>query len=332
MKRFIKDQAEDTKDDIENPYDDDDDDDDDDNGDDDGEASEPDNSNNSNNNNRDEGPINRRRSVLISRNKTCWLKTRGLVNPIYGIGIVFYLDHYGRIQGIMTWGLPFADRPGDSLNPDLLELIKHLIVTNAGVSALDAEENHQLMNLALGKASQKLIALAVKGHVSDMTRAWHGLDGPIEGFSTPLYRYTEVSNSRNKTVNVLKRKDGSGLGVLGEGLYVRDDFIADGSGNSSSPDEEAEKDQDPPSNIPTTLYPITVPRTTNFEEGISVDTAKELNRFLEVQRWWETNENRARPGKEDPIWLRPGDEKKNTSGKQNVIDAFRRVMFPHRSG
>ena len=338
MKRFIKDQqAEDTKDDIENPYDDDDDDDDDDNVDDnDGEASETDNSSNSNNSNRDEGPINRRRSVLISRNKTRW--RRGLVNPIYGIGVVFYLDHYGRIQGIMTWGLPFADRPGESLNPDLLELIKHLIATNAGVSALDAEENHQLMNLALGKASQKLVALAVKGHVSDMTRAWHGLDGRIEGFSTPLYRYTEVSNSRSKTLNVLKRKNGSGLGVLGEGLYVRDDFIADealedGSSDNSttSTDEEAEK-EDPPSNIPTTMYPVTVPRTTNFEEGISVDTAKELNRFLEVQRWWETNENRARPGKEDPIWLRPGDEKKNTSGKQNVIDAFRKIMFPHRSG
>jgi len=218
MKRFIKDQqAEDTKDDIENPYDDDDDDDDDDNVDDnDGEASETDNSSNSNNSNRDEGPINRRRSVLISRNKTRW--RRGLVNPIYGIGVVFYLDHYGRIQGIMTWGLPFADRPGESLNLDLLELIKHLIATNAGVSALDAEENHQLMNLALGKASQKLVALAVKGHVSDMTRAWHGLDGRIEGFSTPLYRYTEVSNSRSKTLNVLKRKKRQRPRCIGRGI------------------------------------------------------------------------------------------------------------------
>jgi hypothetical protein len=329
MKRFIRDQAEGTKEEIENADDDDEDDDD---SVENGEASVPDNSNTSSSNNSsdksDNVAINRRRSILISRQKSNRLKTRGLVNPIYGIGIVFYLDHYGRLQGIMTWGLPFADRPGERINPELLEQIKHLILTNAGVSALDAEENHQLMNAALGRASQKLVALAVKGHVSHMTRAWHGLDGPIEGFATPLYRYTEVSNSKNKTVNVLKRKDGSGLGVLGEGLYARDDFITEETlAEGSSPEDAVEEEL--PNNIPATMYPITV--VPYSDKPISADQAKELNRFLAVQRWWETNENRARPGKEDPIWLRPGDERKNTSGKQTVIDAYRRIMFPHRS-
>eukprot|EP00536_Pseudo-nitzschia_multiseries_P006729 jgi/Psemu1/193737/e_gw1.146.101.1 len=208
-------------------------------------------------------------------------------------------------------------RPGGSINRNLLDHMENLIATNAGISELNAEEKHQLMNVALGKASQRLVSIAVKGHVSQLTRGWHGLDGPIEGFATPLYRYTEVSSSRNKTVNVLKRKDGSGLGVLGEGLYARDDFIH-------------------PANIPTTMYPITVVPTSNFDDSygekeISAETMKELNRYLAVQRRWEANENRARPGKEDPLWLRPGDERKNTSGKQNVIDAYRRIMFPHRS-
>ena len=332
MKRFIKEQAEDVKEVIKNS-DDEDDDDDDDNDDFDGvdgyTSGEDSNTSTDTNNKRNEIAISRRKSVLISRNKT-----RG--NPIYGIGVVFYLDNYGKLQGIMTWGLPFADRPGDSINPELLEHIKHLIATNAGISAQDAEEKHQLMNAALGRASQKLVALAVKGHVSHMTRAWHGLDGPIEDFTTPLYRYTEVSNSKNKTVNVLKRKDGSGLGVLGEGLYVRDDFImeealANGPDISDSPKEISEE---PPSNIPATMYPISILPVTSLDsdKAISADTAKELNRFLMVQRWWETNENRARPGKEDPLWLRPGDEKRNTSGKQTLIDAYRRIMFPHRSG
>merc|ERR1712241_332585 len=98
-----------------------------------------------------------------------------------------------------------GDQTGGKINQELLSHIKSLIGTNAGVSAMDAEENHQLMNLALGKASQKLVAIAVKGHVSHMTIAWHGLDGPIEGFATPLYRYTEVSNSRSKITGVLKR-------------------------------------------------------------------------------------------------------------------------------
>ena len=315
MNRFIEEKAENAKDDDEDQDNDDD-----------GETSGPDNNN--------EVSMSRRKSILINRHKTRCVKTRGLVNPIYGIGVVFYLDHYGRIQGVMTWGLPFADRPGGSVNPELLKLIKDLIATNAGVSALDAEDNHQLMNVALGKASQKLVTLAVKGHVSHMTRAWHGLDGPIPSFATPLYRYTEVSNSRNKTMNVLKRKDGSGLGVLGEGLYARDDFISEEEGDGSSNNSQSEEDNEtPPANIPTTMYPIMVaPSSESYgEKGISLDTIKELNRYLVIQRQWEANENRARPGKEDPIWLRPGDERRNTSGKQTVNDAYRRVMFAHRS-
>jgi len=281
--------------------------------------------------------IRRRKSLLLGRHKTGRVKARGLLNPIYGVGIVFYLDHYGRIQGIMTWGLPFADQPGGKMNRELLGHMENLIATNAGVSALDAEENHQIMNVALGKASQRLVAIAVKGHASQMTRAWHGLDGPIEGFATPLYRYTEVSPARNKTVNVLKRKDGSGLGILGEGLYARDDFILEETLRKESGDDPSEEaGEDHPANIPSTMYPITVVPTSNFddtygEKVVSAETMKELNRYLAVQRRWEGNENRARPGKEDPLWLRPGEERRNTSGKQNVIDAYRRIMFPHRS-
>ena len=319
MKRFIEEQ-EDVKDEMENADDDDDDDDDDEN----------DSTTTS-----DEEAIRRRKSVLITRKKTHQLKARGQPNPIYGIGVVFYLDHYGRTQGIMTWGLPFCSRPGHDINPELLEHMEHIIQTNAGVSALDAEENHQLVNIALAKASQKLVSLAVKGHLSHTTRAWHGLDGPIEEFSTPLYRYTEVSSQKNKTVNVLKRKDGSGLGVLGEGLYARDDLIEEEtSASTTSHDiEVSEDDEELPSNIPTTMYPIRVhPTYEDSSKVISADTIHELNKFLAEQSWWEANENRARPGKEDPLWLRPGDEKKNTSGKQLVNDAYRRVMFPHRTG
>lgn len=277
------------------------------------------------------GSINRRKSILLRhRESSGGIRTRGVVHPIYGVGVVFYLDNYNRIQGIMTWGLPFADKVGGHINPELLKYIKYLISTNAGVSALDAENNHQLMNLALGKASQKLVSFAMKGQAYHMTRAWHGLDGPIKGFATPLYRYTEVSNSRNKTMNVLKRQDGSSMGILGEGLYARDDFILEENKSSDSQSEE----DDIPTNIPATMYPITVAPSYSEEtygpKAISVESVKELNRYYAVQREWEMNENRARPGKEDPIWLRPGDEKRNTSGKQKINDAYRRQMFPHR--
>ena len=90
----------------------------------------------------------------------------GLVSPIYGIGVVYYLDSIGRIRGILTWGLSYATEEGGPINPHLLRQLKQALTTNAGVSALDAEENHQIMNTALAKQSQKLVSLAVRGHTT----------------------------------------------------------------------------------------------------------------------------------------------------------------------
>jgi hypothetical protein len=276
---------------------------------------------------------NNENSVRLARRTTRRrMRKLGLVNPIYGIGVVYYLDNYGRIQGIMTWGLPFANEIGGIINQNLLDKLKYLIATNAGVSALDAEENHQIMNLALGKASQEIVSLAVKGHTSHSTRESHGLDGPIAGFSMPLYRYTEVGSLRNNTVNVLKRKDGDAMGILGENLYARDEFLVEDVIDESS---RVDEKQIRPSNIPDTMYPITVVPFQVEEafgsKAASMESLSAMNRYLAVQRSWEANENRARPGKEDPIWLRPGDERKNTSRKQMLIDAYRSIMFPHRS-
>jgi hypothetical protein len=253
----------------------------------------------------------------------------GLVTPIYGIGVVYYLDSNGRIRGIMTWGLPFAAEEGGPINPSLLGALKHAIVTNAGVSALDAEENHQTMNTALAKQSQRCVALAVRGQTSESTTTSHGLGGPIEGFSTPLYRYTEVGTAKNSNLNVLKRKEAGGLGVLGEDLYARDELAIE------QEQVEDKIEETPLNNIPATTYPVTVVPF-NVEEAYgskaaSLDSLLELNRYLAVQGGWEDNENRARPGKEDPLWLRPGDERRNVSKKQMMIDAYRSIMFPHRS-
>jgi hypothetical protein len=148
----------------------------------------------------------------------------------------------------------------------------------------------------------------------------------------PLYRYTEVGSLRNNTVNVLKRKDGDAMGILGENLYARDEFLVEDVIDESS---RVDEKQIRPSNIPDTMYPITVVPFQVEEafgsKAASMESLSAMNRYLAVQRSWEANENRARPGKEDPIWLRPGDERKNTSRKQMLIDAYRSIMFPHRS-
>lgn len=264
----------------------------------------------------------------------------GTVTPIYGTGVVYYLDNNGRVRGILTWGLPFAKQVGGPMNVHLLSKLKHIIVSNAGVSALDAEENHQIMNNALARCSQKLVSIAVKGdddddddnqHSStllDFAKRVHGLDGPIEGYSTPLYRFTEVAQGmNNKSVSVLKRKEGGNHGLLGEDLYARDE-------HGIEQETQYSEEEDGLTNIPQTMYPITVVpfqvEATYGQKAASLASLVELNRYLAIQRGWEENENRARPGKEDPLWLRPGDERKNVSRKQIIIDTYKQILFPHR--
>lgn len=252
----------------------------------------------------------------------------GFVTPIYGIGVVFYLDNNGRIRGIMTWGLPFADDEGGNLNPKLLEAIQLTILRNAGIPYIDAEENHQIMNTAMAKASQHFVSLAMEGQFADATVRSHFLDGPIDKFSTPLYRYTEVGPANSATLRVLKRKEGLGLGVLGEDLYARDELPLEQK-------EVLDEDQPVPANIPVTNYPVTVVpfqlEASYGSKAASLGSLLELNQYLAVQRGWEENENRARPGKEDPLWLRPGDERKQTSRKQMIIDAYRSILYPGRT-
>lgn len=267
---------------------------------------------------------------VLMRNTTRRGRKEGLITPLYGTGVVFYLDRNGIVRGIMTWGLPFtSEKGGHAINPLLLDRLKLALATNVSVSPLDAEENHQVMNRALARESQLLVSIAFQGQGTDIIRATHGLDGPIEGFSTPLYRYTEVNPAVNPQINILKRKEAGGFGVLGEDLFARDEH------GLETDDSSMEEDDESPSNIPETNYPVTVVPMQVEEafgkEAASLNSLQELNRYLAVQRGWEENENRARPAKEDLLWLRPGDERKNSSKRQMIIDAYRSIMYSHRS-
>ena len=279
-----------------------------------------------------DGLIRRKTRRRITRRR----RQLGLVpSPVYGIGVVYYLDKVGRIRGIMTWGLPFTsvDSPHE-LNQLLRNRMKDVIVTNGGVSALDAEENYHIMNSFLAKESQRLVKLAVKGATSD-TGTYHRLDGPIQGFSKPLYRYTEARPARRATVNVLKRTDQGGLGVLGEDLYARDELALEEEPDTFRDNSHDDVDEYEQSNLATPMYPINVApynlAETSKGSTASASSLEELNQYLAIQRGWEDNDNRARPGKEDPLWLRPGDERKNTSQRQLIIEYYRNLMFPHRS-
>jgi hypothetical protein len=84
--------------------------------------------------------------------------------PVYGIGIVYYLDRTGRIRGIMTWGLPFTSKEkkdSEDLNEALVNRMREVIRTNGGISQWEAEENAFLHSHHHSEETKKLAALAL---------------------------------------------------------------------------------------------------------------------------------------------------------------------------
>ena len=60
--------------------------------------------------------------------------------PVYGSGVVYYLDLTGSICGIMLWGLPFVEVPNDvksTLNHLIVERMKKVISSNGTVAIRD---------------------------------------------------------------------------------------------------------------------------------------------------------------------------------------------------
>ena len=46
------------------------------------------------------------------------------------------------------------------------------------------------------------------------------------------------------------------------------------------------------------------------------------------QQRWEENEDRARPPKEEMLWLRKGDENRGVSAKERFNESMMKAIFP----
>jgi len=169
------------------------------------------------------------------------------LKPVYGLGVVYYLDSTGRIQGVMTWGLPFTESENSTkLNQQLVDQMKTVIRTNGGIRTLDTEGDHMKMAQYLRETSQQLLLTALQSHGDDFSKG-HNLSH--NNVPRPLHRYTEVRPPSLRSVGVLKRRDGlHGHGVLGEDMFARfeDDETPDPppprpqpSGNVGSAAQEA---------------------------------------------------------------------------------------------
>lgn len=227
--------------------------------------------------------------------------------PVYGFGVVYYLDRTGRIRGIMTWGLPF--HKSNKLNKNLVDFMKNVLRTNGGFRSVETDIDRIKMTNYLGEASKRMVRISFEGVTSSID-GMRNLGGEIDSFSRPLHRFTDVRPPNVRSIGLLKRKDGFGQGILGEDLFAR------------------YEDDDQPET------PVPKPRALDNvgSAASSVEARYNWNVWEQKERRWDENEGRARPTKEDHLWIRKGDEMRNTPQSEHVTAAYNNAINTKRYG
>lgn len=114
--------------------------------------------------------------------------------PVYGRGVIYYVDEQFRIQGIRLWGLPFESK-SSILNHDLLLHMQRLIESNGGFQYVETDQDHMRFSSFLEKASRELLALSLssaKGIAKDRLQ----LQETAQELSKPLYRIAETHRKK----------------------------------------------------------------------------------------------------------------------------------------
>ena len=223
--------------------------------------------------------------------------------PVYGSGVVYYLDRTGSICGIMLWGLPFAEVPNDvksTLNHLIVERIKKVISSNGTVAIRDhskkiAEEHaglnvdlNLLSYLHLVEESKLLASMALSGLQPKE-------DIKIGILGKPLHRYTPIKSHELSSLGKLRRRE---MGYIAE----EDDLFYP---TYATTNEESSR---PPSLK--RIYPMHGGATaTNVEKEMEL-------RQLQVDR--------SRPSKEEPLWMRKGEEQKYVNYREAMDQSFYR--------
>ena len=226
--------------------------------------------------------------------------------PVYGVGVVFYFDRSGRVCGVMMWGLPFTGSKSEELNKNLLNRIKEFITSNGNITMYKEESSAQLMPRHLADESKYLVKLALedKAPTSYCLRRLKALS--VDDMPRPLHQYTAAKPCTVQTMGRLRR-DGQEKNseVLGENLYIKDE------------DEALDGNIRPPSLV--YVYPLRPRSNTSKDDWKNPFEMTEKERIAEA---WEDNEYRARPPKEEPLWLRPGEASRTSNFQDRMLDMF----------
>jgi hypothetical protein len=239
----------------------------------------------------------------MSRRST---KRNGELPPVYGIGAVFYFDRSGRVCGVMIWGLPFTGDLKEELNENLLNRMKDFITSNGNITNYKQEASAHLMPRHLADESKLLVQLALHGKTPNnlYLRRLHGLS--IEDMPRPLHQYTAAKPCTVQTMGRLRRgNQEKNSEVLGEHLYIKDE------------DEALDGNIRPSSLV--YVYPFRPRSSTSRDDWKNPFEMTPAERVAEA---WEENEHRARPPKEEPLWLRHGEVSRTSNVQQSMMDMF----------
>ena len=231
---------------------------------------------------------------------------------VYGIGVVYYLDRTGRIKGVMTWGLPFANKDDQkTLKEELVQQIKEILISedNGGLSPGSSQSFS-----FLSEQTQNLVRIAFSdGQKHQMNKAADG--NAAAEFPRPLHRYTPIWMSSLAFRNRHRQSASAPPGVLrGEELF------APSLHNTSS--EKLSLPSKPVAGV-------------GFSDPSNQAFQAALNMY-EYQVWelkeakWDENELKACPPKEDAIWIRKGYEERNMNMAEKRVEEFGAVLGGRR--
>jgi len=235
--------------------------------------------------------------------------------PVYGSGVVYYLNRSGGIEGIMLWGLPYSKDPNNAkseINNDLVQRLKNMIRSNGSIAiedhsdkisrengyglSVDIETSYLLSYLHLAEESKHLASMALSG--TETSRR-------VSVTGRPLHRYTPIKSVELTNLGKMTRHDETGQVSSSEDLFYT---------SMSSSSQHAEHESGRPPSLKR-IYPMqsggTLAGTKEYE--LEKDMAR---RQLQIER--------SRPSKEEPLWLRPAEEYRLVNRKDALADSFAR--------
>ncbi|KAL7482268.1 hypothetical protein ACHAW6_007937 [Cyclotella cf. meneghiniana] len=255
--------------------------------------------------------LTRKTTNLIHKSST----VRGGSLPVYGSGVVFYLDQCGTIQGVMLWGLPFSQDAANvqsDLNTSLVERMKNMIRSNGGIAIHDHSESitkesygvnidvDLLSYLHLSEESKYLAAMALTGSEEKKGNNTK----PKIVLARPLHRYQIGKHMEMANLGKVRRKDDMGQQTGSNDLFYSRQMI-------SSSQLHSIKRTDEPSRPPSLKRMYTI-------HGERVVAEHSYDRL---------QQERSRPPKEDPLWLRQEDERRFVNKREASADSFMRNML-----